>query len=283
MAIRLIIDSASDILPEVAKERGMVHLAQRVRFGEREYLDGAELSHSEFYQKLIESDEMPSTSQIPPADFSEAFESVLKDGDIPIAITMASKLSGTCQSARIAAAECSGDVYVVDSENVAIGERILIERGLELIDQGLTAGEIVDILNAEKKHIRIMAMVDTLEYLKKGGRLSGAAALVGGVLAIKPVLAIENGELVVVGKARGSKKANNLLREMVEKAGGIRFDRPFALAYSGLSDAMLKKYIEDSAELYQGYGEPLPIYTIGCAIGAHAGPGAVAVAFFEKA
>lgn len=283
MAIRLIIDSASDILPEAAKASGMVHLAQRVRFGENEYLDGVELSHSDFYRKLIESDEMPGTSQIPPADFADAFESVLKAGDTPIAITMSSKLSGTCQSARIAAAECAGDAYVVDSENVAIGERILIQRGLELIGQGLPAGEIVDILNEEKKHIRIMALVDTLEYLKKGGRLSGAAAMVGGVLAIKPVLAIENGEVVVVGKARGSRKANNLLREMIEKAGGIRFDRPFAMAYSGLSDAMLQKYIEDSAELYKGQSEPMPIYTIGCAIGAHAGPGAVAVAFFEKA
>lgn len=151
MAIRLIIDSASDILPEAAKASGMVHLAQRVRFGESEYLDGVELSHSDFYRKLIESDEMPGTSQIPPADFADAFESVLKAGDTPIAITMSSKLSGTCQSARIAAAECAGDAYVVDSENVAIGERILIQRGVELIGQGLPAGEIVDILNEEKK------------------------------------------------------------------------------------------------------------------------------------
>lgn len=282
MAVRFIIDSASDIMPDEAAALGMTHLPLRVNFDDVEYRDSVDLTHREFYMKLVESDVLPRTSQIPPADYSEAFESIIAAGDTPIVITLSSKLSGTYQSAMIAAAECSGDVYVVDSENVAIGERILIERGLELAAQGLSAQEIVDTLNAEKKKIRIMALVDTLEYLKKGGRISPAVAMVGGVLSIKPVIAIVNGEVEVIGKARGSKKANNLLRELVEKSGGINFDKPFALAYSGLSDDLLKKYAEDSAELYADYSGELPVHTIGCAIGTHAGPGAVAVAFFEK-
>jgi len=282
MAIRFIIDSASDILPEEAQALGMIHLAQRVNFDGVEFRDSVDLTHREFYLKLIENDVLPRTSQIPPSEYTEACEEIIAAGDTPIIITMSSKLSGTWQSAMIAAAECSGNVYVVDSENVAVGERILIELGLSLAEQGLSAEEIVARLNEEKKKIRIMALVDTLEYLKKGGRVSAAAAIVGGVLSIKPVIAIENGEVVVIGKARGSKKANNLLREMVANAGGINFEKPFALAYSGLSDELLMKYVEDSAELYADFSDDLPIYTIGCAIGTHAGPGAVAVAFFEK-
>lgn len=282
MAIKFIIDSASDILPEEARAWGMVHLSQRVIFDDVEFRDSVDLTHREFYLKLVENDSIPRTSQIPPSEYIEACESVIAAGDTPIIITMSSKLSGTYQSAVIAASECSGDVFVIDSENVALGERILIQRGLELAAQGLSAEEVFYALNDEKKKIRIMALVDTLEYLKKGGRVSAAAVLVGGVLSIKPVIAIENGEIIVIGKARGSKKANNLLREMVEKAGGINFDKPFALAYSGLSDELLMKYVDDSRELYAGYTGELPICTIGCAVGTHAGPGAVAVAFFEK-
>ena len=282
MSVRFIIDSAADILPADAEALGMVHLPLRVSFEDVEYRDSVDLTHRDFYMKLVESDVLPRTSQIPPSEFQAACEAVIAAGDTPIVITVSSRLSGTYQSAVIAASECSGDVFVIDSENVAIGERILVERGLALAKEGLSAKDIFHALNEEKKKIRIMALVDTLEYLKKGGRVSGAAALVGGVLSIKPVIAIENGEVVVLGKARGSKKANNLLREMVQSAGGINFDKPFALAYSGLSDELLKKYIEDSAELYADYSGELPVYTIGCAIGTHAGPGAVAAAFFEK-
>lgn len=282
MAIKFIIDSASDILPEEARAWGMVHLSQRVIFDDVEFRDSVDLTHREFYLKLVENDSIPRTSQIPPSEYIEACESVIAAGDTPIIITMSSKLSGTYQSAVIASSECSGDVFVIDSENVALGERILIQRGLELAAQGLSAEEVFYALNDEKKKIRIMALVDTLEYLKKGGRVSAAAALVGGVLSIKPVIAVENGEVIVIGKARGSKKANNLLREMVEKSGGINFEKPFALAYSGLSDEVLMKYVEDSRELYAGYTGELPICTIGCAVGTHAGPGAVAVAYFEK-
>ena len=191
-------------------------------------------------------------------------------------------MSGTYQSAVIAAADYPGKVFVVDSESVSLGERILILRGLELVKEGLSVEEIVAKLNEEKKNIRVLALLDTLEYLKKGGRISATAAFAGGLLSIKPVIALEDGEIVVLGKARGSKQGNNLLRELVKKCGGIKFDKPLCLAYSGLSDELLQKYIADSAELWQDKTDELPIATVGCVIGAHAGPGAVAVAFFDK-
>ncbi len=282
MAIRFIIDSASDILPEQAKEWGLIHLPMKVLFGEKEYADAVELSHQEFYEKLIESDVLPTTCQIPPADFAAAYEQVVSAGDTAVVITLSGKLSGTYQSAVIAAEDYGDRVLVVDSENVCIGERILVLRGLALCKEGLPAAEIVTRLNEEKRNIRLLALLDTLEYLKKGGRISAATAFAGGLLSIKPVISVEEGQVKLIGKARGSKQGNNLLREMVTAGGGINFDKPFCLAYSGLSDALLQKYIADSGELWQGYAEDLPIATVGCTIGTHAGPGAVAVAFFER-
>lgn len=282
MAIKFIIDSGSDILPGEAEELGLIHLPLMVSFGEEEFYDSVTLGHREFYEKLIESDVLPKTSQINPATFASAYEKVVSAGDTAIVITVSGKLSGTYQSAMIAAEDYEGKIYVVDSENVCVGERLLVERGLELCKEGLSVEEIVARLNQEKKQIRVIALLDTLEYLKKGGRISATVAFAGNLLSIKPVIAIENGEVSLVGKARGSKKGNNLLRELVLSSGGINFDKPFALAYSGLSDHLLTKYIEDSTELWAGKTESLPIKTVGCTIGTHAGPGAIVLAFFEK-
>ena len=127
-----------------------------------------------------------------------------------------------------------------------------------------------------------MAMVDTLEYLYKGGRLSKTSAIVGGMLSIKPVLTVKDGEIVVLGKAHGSKQGNNLLVTEIEKAGGVDFDKPLLLGYTGLTDVLLQKYITDSERLWKDGTEELRYTPIGSAIGTHAGPGAVAVAFFKK-
>lgn len=282
MAIHFIIDSASDILPSEASAMGVIHLPLKVVFGQAEYADSITLSHREFYEKLVESDELPTTCQIPPVEFSEALSKVMKDGDSAVIVTLSGKFSGTYQSAVIAAQDYPGRVFVVDSKNASLGERILIQRGLALRDQGLSAQEIAQTLDAEREKIRLLALLDTLEYLKKGGRISAATALAGSLLSIKPVIAIEDGAVAMVGKARGSRQGNNLLRELVLKCGGINFDKPVCLAYSGLSDAMLQKYIADCSDLWQGHTQQLPIATVGCTIGTHVGPGVIAVAFFEK-
>ena len=282
MAVQFIIDSASDILPGEARELGLIHLPLTVLFGEEAYRDAVDLTHEGFYEKLVESDVLPTTSQIPPGDFAAAYEKVVEAGDEAVVITLSGKLSGTHQSAVIAAEGYEDRIFVVDSENVTIGERILVQLGLVLRNQGLSAREIAARLDEEKKNIRLLALLDTLEYLKKGGRISAATAFAGGLLSIKPVIAVEDGLVAMKGKARGSKQGNNLLRQLVEECGGIDFQKPFALAYSGLSDKLLQKYIDDSGELWQGMAEVLPISTVGCTIGTHAGPGAVAVAFFAN-
>lgn len=280
MSVRIICDSASDITKEMAQQWDVTVLPITVIFGEETYLDGVTMSHEEFFEKLIETDELPTTSQISPYDYEKVFKEIAEAGDTAVCITLSSKLSGCNQSAHIAVEGYSEQVFIVDSENVCIGEQILVEMAVKLRDEGKTAQEIVEVLNKEKKNVRLIALLDTLEYLKKGGRISSAVALAGTLLSIKPVIAVENGEVTMVGKARGSKNSNNMLINLVEKEGGINFNKPYSLAYSGLSDKLLQKYIVDSERLYEGKANQLPVCTIGSTIGTHVGPGAIAAAFF---
>ena len=282
MAIKLLIDSASDFGYHEALIRGMGYLPMQITFPDGVYKDGIELNHEEFYNKLIESSQLPKTSQISPFDFEAEFEKMTKDGDSVIAIVISSKLSGTYQSALIAAEKFKGKAFVVDSENVCIGQQILIYRALELIENGQSVSEIVKTLESDKKRIRVLALLNTLEYLKKGGRISPSIAFAGELLGIKPVVAIENGEVSLIGKARGSKQANNYLNELVKKNKGINFKMPLMVAYSGNDDSLLRKYIDDSRALWEGMTDELKICSIGSTIGTHVGPGAIALAFFEN-
>lgn len=181
----------------------------------------------------------------------------------------------------IAAAEYE-NIHIVDSGTVAMGGGILVEMALRFLDEGLDAKTVAEKLEEEKQKIVIVALVDTLEYLKKGGRVSKAVAFAGGVLNIKPVLSVIDGEINMLGKARGSKMGNNLLVQEIEKAGGVDFSKPVLLGYSGLSDALLLKYIEDSKHIWDKGLDSVRYTTIGSVIGTHAGPGAVAVAFFKN-
>ncbi len=280
MSVRIIIDSACDLTKNQADALQTTFLPLKTIFGEEEFLDGITLSHRQFFEKLIESDCMPTTSQIPPHEYETVFQEVKAAGDTAVVITLSSKLSGTYQSANIARDGYEDCIWLVDSENVCIGEQILVRYACRLRDADASAAEIATILDQRKKDVRVIALLDTLEYLKRGGRISGAAAFAGGLLSIKPVIAIANGEVAILGKARGSKNGNNMLREETAKCGGIDFTLPFSLAYSGLDDSLLQKYIADNAAMWEGQVSELPISTIGSTIGTHAGPGAIAVAFF---
>lgn len=278
MSVKLIVDSTADLIPGVRSRVTVVPLT--IHFGEEEFIDGITIDSHRFYEKLIESDVLPTTSQATPFAFEEAFTEAVEAGFEVVCITCSSRLSGTYQSAVIASEEFPGKVHVVDSRTIALGSAILAEYALELVDKGLTAEEIAWRLMQKRDKIRLLAMLDTLEYLKKGGRISSAVALAGGLLNIKPVLCIENGEIRILGKARGSRQANNLLVQEIGKAGGVDFCKPLMLGYTGLSDELLKKYIRDSASLWEGNVEQLPVSVVGSVVGTHAGPGAVAVAFF---
>ena len=283
MAVKFIIDSASDVLPAECEKLGVTHLPLKVLFGEKEYADAVNLTHREFYEKLTSGTEPhPTTSQVTPAEFEAAYEAVTANGDTAIVITISSKLSGTYQSAVIAAEDYEGKVFVLDSLSATVGERLLLQRGLEMAQQGMDAESIWKTLDAEKERIRIFARLDTLEYLKKGGRISATTAVVGGLLNIKPIIAVQDGLVQSVGKARGAKQADNLLRELIAKAGGVDFSKPMCMAYSGASDENVRRFLDESDELWNGRGESLKAATVGCVIGTHVGPGAVAIAFYAN-
>lgn len=197
-----------------------------------------------------------------------------------IVITLSSALSGTYQSACLAAQDYP-EISVVDSKNVAVGTGILAQYAIECANAGMPRQQLVEELERKKEDICLVAMLDTLEYLMKGGRLSRTAAFAGGLLNIKPVITIKDGAVVVLGKARGIKKANNLLVELIMQ-NGVEYSMPVLLGYSGTSDVLLQNYIADSSSLWEGHLERLDSSQICSVIGTHAGPGAVAVAFFRS-
>lgn len=280
MSVKIIVDSTADLSKRAAEAVCVVPLT--IRFGDREFIDGIDIDRKQFYKKLIESDLVPSTSQANIDDFDRVFEQVVKNGDTAVVITLSSKLSGTYNSARIAAKEHQNKIFVVDSLSVAIGTGILADVALELAEDGCTAEYIAEYLLCEREKVKVVAMFDTLEYLKRGGRISKTAAIAGGMLSIKPVITLKDGEIAILGKARGSKQGNNLLAREIEAAGGVDFTKPLLLGYTGLSDILLKKYVEDSAHLWQDHAEELEATMIGSVVGTHAGPGAIAVAFFSN-
>lgn len=285
--IQIMTDSSSDFSEKEAERYGIEILPLKVNFNGTEYLDGKTLGPHEFYEKLIETDILPVTSQIPPTEFEERFRAAAQEGRDVLCITISQKLSGCYQSANIAREDVLEDfpeaqIFIVDSENACVGQRVLVELAIRLRAVGADVASIAAQLEEKKKKVHLVALVDTLEYLVKGGRLSRAAGVVGEMLSIKPVIAVEHGEVVVLGKARGSRNANNKLTEMVDRSGGIDFDMPYSLAYSGLSRVLLDKYIADSEYLFRDKLTPekLPVSCIGATIGTHVGPGAIGLAFF---
>ena len=287
MAIKIITDSGADMPIELAKELGVIILPITVRFGDEEYRAGYDLTNDRFFDMLIETDEFPKTSAISPAVYEDAFREILDNGDEAIYVGLSSGLSGTIQSAMIAVSEVEdeynkADISVVDSKTATAGQYLLVCQALEYINQGLDRFEIVKRLEKDRNNVQIIAMLDTLEYLHKGGRISAAAATVGNMLSIEPVISVEDGVVKLLGKAKGSKNANNKLKQFVLGHEGVDFDRAFMLLYSGNSEVLINKYIADSAELYEEYEEELPKVKIGPVIGTYAGPGAVGLAFFGK-
>lgn len=280
MSVKIIIDSTVD-LPQEAKARCSV-APLSVMFGQESYLDGVTITYKEFYDKLASCDVLPTTSQPTPDSFAKLYKQVVANGDQAVVLTISSGLSGTYQSACIAAMDYEDQVYVVDSQNVAIATGILTLLALKLADEGKDAKTIAETLTAERENVVLLAMLDTLEYLKKGGRVSKTVAFAGEMLSIKPIITIEDGAIQIVGKARGTKQGNTMLVKKIGEVGGVDFDKPVLLGYTGNDDALLVKYQQSSADLWQDHLAKLESCCIGSTVGTHAGPGAVAVAFFKK-
>lgn len=279
MAVRIITDSGYDATP-IADDRLTV-VPLDITFGSTTYADGVDLTNERFYELLVESSELPKTSQVTPYAYDQIFQQVRAAGDEAVVVTLSGELSGTYQSA-LTAAEPYPEVHVVDSKNATIGEGILVLLALRLADEGLCAADIAARLTEERDRVCLLALLDTLEYLKRGGRIPKSVGTIGQVLNIKPVVGVRDGAVVMLGKARGSKNGRNLLHQAVEK-NGIDFGMPVLLGYTGLSDALLRKYLNDNRVIWEDKisEADLPITSVGATIGTHVGPGAIALAFFR--
>ena len=282
MSVKIFIDSGSDITEKEAKQLRIGFLPIEVRFGNEEYYDGVDLTHENFYDKLESSNEFPKTSQINPFRFEECFTKATFDGSEVVMITLSSKISGTYQSALEGAKNFKDKVYVVDSLNACAGQRILGLYALKLASEGKSAKEIKDELDKAKLKIKVFAVIDTLEYLKKGGRISATSAFVGTMLSIKPVIGVVDGVIKVLGKAMGTKKSYNLLTSIIEKNEVIDTSLPHGFLYSGNDITPLQNYKPLLSKLINEPLDNVPCYPLGSTIGSHIGSGAVGIAYFVK-
>ena len=278
MSIRIIADSTADVAGRYLDK--LIRIPLTVAFGEEEFIDGVTMDKNTFYEKLETSPVLPKTSQPSPTAFEAVFKELADKGEEGILITVSSKLSGTYQGACIVA-ENFPNIRVIDSLNAAMGTGILAEYALECADKGFDLDGLAAHLKEKVSRICLVARLDTLKYLEMGGRISKTTALAGGLLNIKPVITIEEGEVIVLGKARGSKKANNLLIEMINSKG-VDFSMPIVLGYTGSSKELLEQYIEASNSIWEGNVAELDSTQVCSVIGTHAGPGAVAAAFFTR-
>lgn len=277
MHTRIIIDSTVDVSPTLQERFVIVPLT--IHFSEKEFVDGVTMTNDSFYEMLIHSDVPPTTSQPTPDAFSHAFRDSVREGCEAVAVTISAKVSGTYQSATIAASEFRENVFVVDSKSVSIGSGLLAEYALSLADAGLRAREIAGCLIQMREQIRVFGLFETLEYLKRGGRISKTTALAGGILGIKPILSIREGAIKILGKARGYRQGQRFLVREIQMAG-MENQKPLLFGYTGLSEAPLHTFLQSNACLWGGRPNPERIVQIGSVIGTHAGPGAIAVAFF---
>ena len=280
--IRILTDSASDILPAEAEQLGVTVIPLNVTLEDGTVLrDGVDMTPSAYYEILAGCRKLPTTSQPSPELFENFFLEAAAAGDEVIGIFLSHALSGTYQCAKLAADMAIVDnVLFVDSGHVCLSEALLVRLAVQLRDSGKTAGQIAAILEHAKEHLHLVAAIDDLKYLRKGGRLPAAVAVAGGMLGIKPLITIQDGKVAMAGKARGLPGAYVALFKKVEEMGGINPAFPALAGYtvSPREVTPIQTYLRDNVQQ-----EDLLVRQIGCVIGTHAGPGAFGIAFFDKA
>lgn len=215
-------DTNSGITPEVAKENGIYLLKMPFAACGREYLEYGEMSYSEFFEVLSSGAEV-STSQPSPASLTDAWDEILESYEAVVYFPMSSGLSGTCETAKALAADYDGRVFVVDNKRISVTLYTSVFNALKLADKGLSAKEIADIAENEASEQSIYVSVNTLEYLKKSGRVTAAGAAIGTLLGIKPVLQIQGGKLDAYKKVRGMKAATDAMLDGIENDRNTRF------------------------------------------------------------
>ena len=280
MAIRIVTDSSSDFDPAVARRRKVEIVSMPIQFGKATFLDGKTITGEVFYKLLKEGKENPSTSQPTPNDFLKVFESAKAAGDQVVAVLLSSALSGTIQSAMIAKGMCDyEDIHIVDSLSATAGIQILVNYACKLRDSGLKAADIAAQLEQIKGRIRIFAVIDTLEYLRRGGRISSLQAGLGSMTKLKPVIAVRDGAVAITGKAFGTAAAvKQLLKLIADHPVDDAFPSYFLYTDDKTREELLLPKLRELGTLPQR----LHYCCIGATIGTHVGTGAMGLAYIEQ-
>ncbi len=276
--IRIITDSTCDLDAGTARDLRIDLIPLTVHFDEETYVDGVTLTREIFYEKLAAADKLPTTSQLNPQDILDHVKPYLEQGDDVVGIFLSSKLSGTFQSASIAADMAGSEhFFLVDSENVTFGLALLVRIACRLRDEGRTAAEIRDAIDSMKKRVRLIAVVDTLKYLQMGGRISQTSAVLGSLLGINPLVGVIDGAVEAIGKVRGKKAAyRHLLTLFEQETPDPNYPMYFGHSHASESMEELREYI-----LSRTPGAPQEVYSaeIGPVVGTHVGPGAAGLAY----
>ena len=274
--IKILVDSASDYSMQEIRQKGLEYAPLHISFGDDTYTDNVTLERNDFYKKLTESSEFPKTSQPSPQDFLETFKKAKENGDEIICILISSALSGTCQSANLAKTMADYDkIYIIDSLTATYAIKIMADYGLKLINEGLSAEEIVARIEDLKSRVKIAAALDTLEYLRRGGRIGRAAAVVGELANLKPLISVgEDGTIDSIGKCLGKNKAVSQILRYLENT---KLDPEFPMysLYTLGTENTEKLEQKLTAKGYQVQN----MLQVGATIGTHVGPGVFGVVY----
>ena len=278
MTVRVVTDSTADLPEETVKELGITIVPLQVNFGSQTYFDGIDLRSDDFYQKLAESEILPTTSQPTPAAFTEVYNRLAKETDEIISIHISPKLSGTHNSAVLGRSIVEGNcrIEIIDSQQASMGLGLIVIQAARAAQNGACLDEVIDLVHNVIPRIRFFGIVDTLEFLHKGGRIGKAQALMGTLLSIKPLIGCEDGEVHPKGKARTQKKALARLFEMVQESGEIE---ELTVSHSTIPHQAAEftqrlAPMFDMNRIYQA--------RIGPVIGTYLGPGSMAVGVVVK-
>lgn len=278
--IRIVTDSTSDLSPQRAAELGVEVVPLAVHFGEETFRDGVDITNEQFYTRLAQVDTLPTTSQVPPETFIQVFRRLTEGGDQVLGLFISGAMSGTSQSAHIAREIVDEDnIAVVETGTVTFGLGLLVETACRLRDQGLSLSELEEKLTRLAGRVRLLAVVDTLKYLKMGGRISGATAVVGGILGITPIITIQDGLVASVGKTRGRKAGFQFIDKWLQEKEAPDTSLPVTFGHSHSPAAMEECMAFFAPKLA---GADLLSSDIGAVVGTHVGPGATGLAFFVK-
>lgn len=276
--VRIITDGTSDLSAQRAAELNVHVMPMWVFFGQESFVDGVDITREEFFARLESCQELPTTSQLNPDDFLEVFQKYVDQGDQVVGIFLSSELSGTCQSACIARDMAEGgEIHIVDSRTVTFALALLVEEAVRMRDEGLSAARIAEAVEQLARRTKLLAIVDTLTYLKKGGRISAATAAVGGLLGIKPIVEVDSrGTVEAVGKARSMASGLEWIARHIEQAPA---DPAYAVAYGHSNSPERVPLCMEALKDVLPQGRPPLMGSIGAVIGTHVGPGAVGVAY----